>query len=170
MVHYRSVLPFHPEDPNALLAELAGSLPSDVPVHYFLYHRRPDEMRGTVLVSGGQARDVVESAVRRNPRLALTGPGTEQVHAQSKSLICFCSQPPFVPEDEDELLAELKRGLICPVPLKVRAARQRGDGMILWVCVIGNFAKEVVKFALREDPNLLLLQVEDASLLPDLKF
>ena len=100
MIQYRSVAPFHPTDPNELLAELTGRLPPGVEVHHFLHHQRADEMRGLVLVQSARGCDAVCDAIRNNPRLQLAGPAGK-AQAGGKSMICFVSQPPFVPKDEN---------------------------------------------------------------------
>jgi hypothetical protein len=170
MVHYRSVPPFHPDDPNELLAELTEELPAGIVIRYFLHQQKQSEMRGIVLVTGGPAGTVVCDAVRRNPRLSLAGPGSEEVHAAGQSLVCLSSRQPFVPADEEELLAELQRGLPPEIKPRILASRRAADSILLWIVVKGNFGKEAVKFALRQNPNLSLLQVEDAPLFPRLSF
>jgi hypothetical protein len=164
MISYRSVPPFHPADPNELLAELTVNLPPDIEVRHFLYHRRENEMRGIVVVRGDRARDTVWEALRGNPRLGRAGSGPEKADTARKSLICFCSVPPFAPRDPDALLAELKQGLPPGIEPRMVRSRRRDEYMVLWITVRGNFGKEVVKFALRQNPKLELLQVEDAPL------
>jgi hypothetical protein len=160
LVHFRSQEPFRPGDPNELLAELTGGLPAGIEIQQFLYHRRPDEMRGVVLVRGARARDAVRDAIHGNPRLA--GVLSEKAHAGAKSMICFASQPSFAPADENEMLAELRRGLPPGVQPTVAQAKRAESTMTVWVLVNGNFGREAVKFAIRENPNLKLLQVGDA--------
>jgi hypothetical protein len=166
MVHYRSVAPFHPDDPNELLAELTGRLPATVEIRHFLHKQRADEMRGIVLVRGARARDAVCNTIRNNPRLQLAGEGPERVHSAGKSLICFASRPPFMPDDENELLAELQRGLPPGVSPAILRSRRGNDGITLWILVKGNFGREVVKFTIQRNPNLKLLQVEETPPLP----
>ena len=159
MIQYRSVAPFHPSDPNELLAELTGRLPAGVEVSHFLYHQRKDETRGLVLVRGVPGRNAVCDAIRNNPKLQLAGP-LGKAQAGGKSMICFVSQPPFAPEDENQLLAELQRGLAPSVkPIIARSKREDGK-IVLWIVVQGNFGKEAVKYAIYQNPNLKLLQVE----------
>jgi len=164
MVHYRFVEPFHPKDPNELLAELTGKLPTGIEVRRFLYRQKPDEIRAIVLVRGVGACDTMRDTIRNDPRLQLAGPGCERVHATGKSLICFASQPPFMPNGETELLAELQRRLPPDIRPTIVRSRRRTDGITLWILVKGNFGKEAVKFAIYQNPNLRLLQVENAPL------
>lgn len=161
MIQYRSVVPFHPTDSHELLTELTGGLPTDVEVRDFLYHQRKAEIRGLVLVRGVAGRNAVCDAIRGSSRLQLAGP-VGKAQAGGKFMICVVSQPPFVPEDENRLLAELQRGL--PSSVKPTIARSRqGDGkMTLWFVVRGNFAKEAAKYAIYRNPNFKLLQVEKA--------
>ena len=170
MVYYQSVPSFDPDDPNELLTELTGGLSDEIEIRSFLYHRRTDEMRGTVLLHGGQARDAVKAAVRSNPRLSLAGPGHEEVHSLGEYMICLSSQPPFMPADEKEMLAELQRGLPPKVRPRILASSPDENGLSLYILVKGNFNKEAVKFALRQNPNLRMLQVEDAPPFPRLTF
>jgi hypothetical protein len=44
--------------------------------------------------------------------------------------------------------------------------RRKEDRMTLWIVVQGNFAKEATKFAVYQNPNLKLLQVERSPPLP----
>lgn len=164
MIPYRSVAPFHPSDPNALLAELTGGLPADVEVRTFVHHDRTNEMRGLVIVKGSRASKAVRDAIRGNPKLHLVGRGPEQVYGEGKSLICLSSQPPFLPNDENEVLAELQRGLPARVKPKIVRSRPKEDGITLWVTVKGNFGKEATKYAIYRNRNLMLLQVENAPL------
>lgn len=159
MIQYRSVAPFHPTDPNELLAELTGRLPPGVEIRHFLYHQRASEMRGLVLVRSARGRDAVCDAIRNNPRLQLAGP-VGKAQAGGKSLICLVSQPPFVPEDENRLLAELQRGLPPSVRPAIARSKREDGKTVLWIIVQGNFGKEAVKFAIYQNPNLKLLQVE----------
>jgi hypothetical protein len=164
MVRYRSVPPFRPTDANELRAELTGGLPANVEIRHFTYHRRENEMRALVIVRGGRARDAVRETVRANPRVVAIGPGPEPVHTRGKSLVCFCSVLPFQPQDEKTLLAALRRELPPEVKPRLVRSRRRDDRMVLWITVRGNFGKEAVKFVIWRDPNLKLLQVEDAPL------
>lgn len=98
----------------------------------------------------------------------MAGPGAEEVHWAGESLICFSSKPPFAPDNEDQLLAELERGLPPDIkPVTVRSKDNNGR-LTLWVLVKGNFGREMVKFALRQNPHLMLLQVENAPPFPRL--
>jgi hypothetical protein len=164
MVSYRSVAPFDPADPNELRRELTGNLPAAMAIRHFVYHRRDHEMRGIVVVRGGRARDAVHEAIRSNPRLAETGVGPQEVHAVGKSLICFCSMPPFQPRDPDTLLAALRQELPPEIKPKIVRSRRHDDGIVLWITVRGNFGKEAVKFALWRNPSFRLLQVENAPI------
>jgi len=166
VVHFQSQDPFHPDDPNELLVELTTGLPAGFEIQHFLYQQKPDEMRGIVLVRGSQARDLVRNTIRASPRLRLAGVGAEKAHTGGKFLICFTSQPPFAPAGEDDVLAQLQRSL--PSDLKPAILRSKhADGrIVLWVSVKGNFGKEAVKFAIRRNPNLKLLQVENMPLVP----
>jgi hypothetical protein len=164
MVHFRSVAPFRPKDPNELLAELTGKLPAGVEIRHFLYRQRANEIRGIVVVRGVGVCDIMRGTIRDNPRLQLAGPGCERVHSTGKSLICFSSQPPFMPKGAPGLLAELQRGLPPDIrPTVVRSIRG-SDRITVWIHVKGNFDREAVKFAIHQNPNLTLLQVENAPL------
>ena len=162
MIPYRSVAPFHPDDPNELLAELTRGLPAGVEVRDFVYHPRANEMRGLVLVRGVRGRKAVCDAIRSNPRLEVTGMGTQGAQGGGQFLICLSSQPPFVPGDKTALLAELRRGLPASVKPTIVRARPKEDGITLWIVVHGNFGKEATKYAIYQNPNLKLLQVEKA--------
>jgi hypothetical protein len=160
MFQYRSVAPFHPADPNELLAELTRGLPARVEIRHYLHHQRTNEMRGLVLVRSVSEWNGVGEAVRRNPRLAPVA--VADVRAGGPYLICFSSQPPFVPADKYELLAQLRRGLVPSVKPTVVRSRPNKDGLPLWVVVNGTLGKEVTKYAIYHNPNLKLLQVEQA--------
>jgi hypothetical protein len=170
MVPFRSVPPFDPQEPNELRAELTRALPAEVEIRHFLCHQKADEMRGLVLVKGTSARRAVCDAIRRNPRLSLAGRGPEPVDTARESMICFSSQPSFQPEDEDALLDELQRGLPPGIKPRIFAWRRDHDTMALWITVRGNFGKEAVKYVLWQNPNLKLLQVEDAPPFAGLSF
>jgi hypothetical protein len=137
-----------------------------VEIRHFLYRQKADEMRGIVLVRGAGACDATRDSIRNNPRLQLAGPGCESVHSTGKSLICFASQPPFMPDSETGLLAELQRGLPPDIRPTIVRSKRENDGTTLWILVTGNFGKEAVKSAIYQNPNLRLLQVENAPLFP----
>jgi len=158
LVHFRSKERFRPQVGSELIMELKKSLPSHVTLEQFFFNKREDEMRGTVVVEGENAREAVQMAIRANSMLA--GVITEKAGAGGKFVVCFSSCLPFDPSDEDELFAKLKQRLnssICP---KLVKSRRSSDGMVAWVIVNGNLGKTAVKFAVRQNPNLSLLQVE----------
>jgi hypothetical protein len=162
LVQYQSVAPFHPNDPNELLAELTGRLPADVEIHHFLHQQRADHMRGVVFVRSEKERHAVCDSIRTSQRLQLASAGTAQAGKGARYLICLSSQPPFAPEDENRLCAELQRPLPPDVKITVVRSRRQDDRITLWLVVTGNYGKEAVKYAIYQNPNLKLLQVEKA--------
>jgi hypothetical protein len=94
LVHFRSQEPFRPGDPNELLAELTGGLPAGIEIQQFLYHRRPDEMRGVVLVRGARARDAVRDAIHGNPSRPLRRPMRTKCWPNCAGVFRPASSPP----------------------------------------------------------------------------
>jgi len=162
LVHFRSKEPFRPQVGSELIVEVKRNLPSDVTPEQFFFNKREDEMRGTVLVDGENAKEAVQMAIRTNPMLACGI--TEKADAGGNFMVCFASCVPFNPSDEDELIAELKQSLNSTIHPKLVRSRKSSDGMVAWVIVKGNLGKTAVKFAIRQSPNLSLLQVERWSL------
>ena len=162
LVHFRSKDPFHPRAGSELLQELKKNLPPDVTPDQFFFNQRKDEMRGSILVDGKNAKEAVMTALRDSPTLALVS--TEKASGGGTFMVCFSSCEPFKPSDEAQLLAELKRNLNSQIIPKVLMVRKDCDRMVAWVLVKGNLDKAAVKFAVRQNSNLSLLQVEHWNL------
>lgn len=162
LVYYEMRAPSVPDDPNAVLAELKSELADDVEIKHFFWREKPDAIRGIVLVDSHKAgRDVVD-AVRRNPRL-FTVTGQIQEAYAGEFMICLSSQPPFAARSDTEVIEELRRGLPSGIKIAIDGSRRTDNGIVVWATVWGNFGKEAVKYAGRQNPNLAVLQVEDST-------
>ena len=161
LVHFRSQTSFRPRDGSELIAELQKSLPPEIVIQHFFFNHRKEEMRGSVMVAGRRGKGAVLEALRTNPRLRPVI--TEKAHSGGKSLICFSSSETFKPSDEAQLLKEFKSNLPSVIEPDVLMTRRKGDRIVSWVLVQGNLGRAAAKFAVRQNPNLSLLQVEDWS-------
>lgn len=157
LVHFRTNETFNPDSGAAMLDELNQGLVTDVVSKNFFFNQRKTEWRGTVLVQNVEAMEVLVAALQANLKLGVVL--TEKADAGGKTVVCFSSCAPFEPEHKEQLLAELKGGLHFCSPQVIKT-RKKNDGMVAWVVVKGNLGKAETKFAIRQNPNLTLLQVE----------
>jgi len=145
-----------------MLTELKRELPADVEIEYFLWKRKAEAMRGTVLVTSRKAGRAVLDAVRRHPQLSHVTGELHEAYA-GEFMVCISSQPPFAPDGETEVLEALRRDLPPRIKIEIDGSRRKDDRIVVWTTVYGNFGKEVVKYACRHNPNLKLLQVENST-------
>ena len=157
---FESRKPFQPDIGEELLWELKSGLSEEVQIHYFLFKQKKECMRGSVLLRGKRDMNEVREMIRGNPSLrhVITEPANK-----GKYLIAFCSIGDFHPKSVAELMDKFQKDLPQKVKVKLIAAKQKEKSTVAWVLVKGVFNKEVIKYTLRENPNLSSAEVEKAD-------